>query len=129
MTELEALERLRELDTVTVAEGALANIKELQLKCLAEDIPALAARPDDSCKTGGCSVKLRLIVGADDVSQVAALLDREWRQLLAREGTVGELIVTGAAELGPDDEPPCPACGTAAPLVEGACSDCGLVLA
>jgi predicted RNA-binding Zn-ribbon protein involved in translation (DUF1610 family) len=23
---------------------------------------------------------------------------------------------------------PCPACGTAAPLVRGACSDCGLVL-
>jgi len=26
------------------------------------------------------------------------------------------------------DEPPCPACGTAAPLVDGACSDCGLQL-
>ena len=25
-------------------------------------------------------------------------------------------------------DPPCPACGTAAPLVEGACSDCGLQL-
>lgn len=28
-----------------------------------------------------------------------------------------------------DEEPPCPACGTAAPLVDGACSDCGLQLA
>jgi predicted amidophosphoribosyltransferase len=27
-----------------------------------------------------------------------------------------------------DGELPCPACGTAAPLVEGACSDCGLQL-
>ena len=26
------------------------------------------------------------------------------------------------------EHPPCPACGTAAPLVEGACSDCGLQL-
>jgi predicted amidophosphoribosyltransferase len=26
------------------------------------------------------------------------------------------------------DDPPCPACGTAAPLVDGACSDCGLQL-
>lgn len=26
-------------------------------------------------------------------------------------------------------EPPCPCCGTAAPLVAGACSDCGLQLA
>lgn len=29
----------------------------------------------------------------------------------------------------PDAEPPCPCCGTAAPLVDGACSDCGLQLA
>jgi hypothetical protein len=26
------------------------------------------------------------------------------------------------------EHPPCPACGTAAALVEGACSDCGLQL-
>lgn len=32
-------------------------------------------------------------------------------------------------EAPPDEEPPCPACGTAAPLVDGACSDCGLQLA
>lgn len=32
-------------------------------------------------------------------------------------------------EAAPDgEEPPCPACGTAAPLVDGACSDCGLML-
>ena len=29
----------------------------------------------------------------------------------------------------PEQEPPCPCCGTAAPLVSGACSDCGLQLA
>ncbi len=28
-----------------------------------------------------------------------------------------------------EGEPPCPCCGTAAPLVNGACSDCGLQLA
>jgi len=27
-----------------------------------------------------------------------------------------------------DEHPACPACGTAAPLVDGACSDCGLHL-
>ncbi len=26
------------------------------------------------------------------------------------------------------DEPPCPACGTAAPLVDGPCGECGLQL-
>ncbi len=36
---------------------------------------------------------------------------------------------TPEAPGGDDDVLPCPACGTAAPLVDGACSDCGLVLA
>lgn len=31
-------------------------------------------------------------------------------------------------EVPDDEELPCPACGTAAPLVDGACSDCGLML-
>jgi hypothetical protein len=45
---------------------------------------------------------------------------------LEREG------VRAAAPMGVEaaegEEPPCPACGTAAPLVEGCCSDCGLQL-
>ena len=46
-------------------------------------------------------------------------------EALAREGLspVAPAVVDEDAE-----HPPCPACGTAAPLVEGACSDCGLVL-
>jgi hypothetical protein len=57
---------------------------------------------------------------------VGALLRREWAEVLEREG------VAAAANMGveaPDgEEPPCPACGTAAPLVEGACTECGLQL-
>jgi len=45
--------------------------------------------------------------------------------MLAREGNVAPVCAMPAD----DDEPPCPACGTAAPLVRGACSDCGLQLA
>lgn len=45
--------------------------------------------------------------------------------MLEREGNA-PVCATPAAET---DEPPCPACGTAAPLVRGACSDCGLQLA
>lgn len=42
--------------------------------------------------------------------------------MIAREGLAPvELLVKG-------DELPCPACGHAAPLVEGACADCGLQL-
>lgn len=43
--------------------------------------------------------------------------------MVEREGGA-PVDVTPTAE----GELPCPACGTAAPLVEGACSDCGLVL-
>ena len=43
--------------------------------------------------------------------------------MLAREGTTPVTPVTCEG-----DELPCPACGTAAPLVAGACSDCGLQL-
>jgi len=53
--------------------------------------------------------------------------------MVAAEGTVQEVCLTSppAEDAGgeQDGEPPCPACGTAAPLVDGACSDCGLVLA
>ena len=44
--------------------------------------------------------------------------------MLEREGNAPV-----ACQVDPDAEhPPCPACGTAAPLVRGACSDCGLQL-
>ena len=48
----------------------------------------------------------------------------DWREGLVREGLAPlEHSATADAE-----HPPCPACGTAAPLVDGACSDCGLQL-
>jgi hypothetical protein len=56
-------------------------------------------------------------------------MNHEWAEMVAREGTA----VVASAPMGPGDddedgELPCPACGTAAPLVDGACSDCGLHL-
>ena len=55
------------------------------------------------------------------------VLQHGWAEMLATEGTVdpATLQPPTASE---DGELPCPACGTAAPLVDGACSDCGLVL-
>lgn len=55
------------------------------------------------------------------------LLQRDWIDMVHREGTVSTMGT--AADVDDDGEPPCPACGTAAPLVDGACSDCGLHLA
>jgi hypothetical protein len=50
------------------------------------------------------------------------LLHGDWRAAFEAEGLEPvKLEMKG-------DELPCPACGTAAPLVEGACSDCGLQL-
>jgi hypothetical protein len=51
-------------------------------------------------------------------------MQRAWLSDLEREGLTP--VQAAPAE---GEEPPCPACGTAAPLVDGACSDCGLVLA
>jgi hypothetical protein len=60
-------------------------------------------------------------------------MQREWLDLVAREGTVGQVQARAAGAAAamnddPDAEPPCPACGTAAPLVDGECSGCGLYL-
>lgn len=58
-------------------------------------------------------------------------MQNEWLQMVANEGTVAQpvmMVSGGAAGAEPEGELPCPACGTAAPLVDGACSDCGLVL-
>ena len=48
----------------------------------------------------------------------------DWRDTLAREG----LAPVQVAMADDAEHPPCPACGTAAALVDGACSDCGLQL-
>jgi hypothetical protein len=60
------------------------------------------------------------------MAPIGALLRREWAEMLEREGT-GQAVGIGV-EAAEGEEPPCPACGTAAPLVEGACGECGLQL-
>lgn len=56
--------------------------------------------------------------------RVASLMQSEWFGMVDREGTAASLMQAVAE----GSELPCPACGTAAPLVDGACSDCGLHL-
>lgn len=128
MTELEAVETLRGAELVAVAQGNLAAIKELQGKCLDAEIPALAARQDKDCGTKSCGTSLRLMIREADATRVATLLQRDWAALVEREGTILP-SPSAASAVADGDELPCPACGTAAPLVEGACSDCGLQLA
>jgi hypothetical protein len=58
-----------------------------------------------------------------DIDQFRALVQKQFADMVDREGTgaLAPMEATG-------EEPPCPGCGNQAPLVEGACSDCGLVL-
>lgn len=113
-------------------EAGIADLKSLRTACLAAGIPALIGAPD-ACGSGKCSPKAQLLVRDEDVPRVQQLLKNRWedavRDLGVEPGTLpfagGGAEATGAADGG---DLPCPACGTAAPLREGACSDCGLQL-
>lgn len=117
-----------EVALVPCVTAPLADAKELLAACEEAAIEAQLAR-DACCGKGGCGCapKMQLLVAPDDVPRVAQLLRDRWNVLLEREGVEGEgsTLATAAAD---GEHPACPACGTAAPLVEGACSDCGLQL-
>ena len=69
------------------------------------------------------------MVREEDLPKVAQLFRDAWMDAVKREGTMeGVQLVPLKVESAAEGDPPCPACGTAAPLVEGACSDCGLQL-
>lgn len=60
-----------------------------------------------------------------DIQAFMRLQRKDWLDMVEREG----LAPVAMQQADEEGEPPCPACGTAAPLIEGACSDCGLQLA
>jgi|SRR6218665_260140 len=124
MTPDEAQRLLAKADVVPCREMPLADARRLVEACLAEGVAALVHR--EACSKPSCSPKFQVLVRPEDAPQVDAMLQRHWRDSLAREG----LLPSGAALLTVPEEGelPCPACGTAAPLREGACSDCGLQL-
>jgi hypothetical protein len=133
--EREAVETLlADAELVPAVEASVPQAKELERQLLSHDIPVMLARPPSkACCSGkcGCGTKVQLLVRKDDLSRVSHVLQSEWLQAVEREGTGGaarlvQLGVPGGES--PDGELPCPACGCAAPLVEGACSDCGLQL-
>src|SRR3982751_934538 len=122
MDEHEVDELLADAETISCLQAPLLEAKELREACLAADIPVLLSR-GACCGSGGCGCapKLALHARAEDVPRVARLVHDRWRELALREGTVDE---DHAAVATPDaTEAPCPACGTAAPLANGACTD------
>lgn len=123
--EVEATESDSELVACLVAP--MSDAKELLAACEEAAIEAQLAR-DACCGKGGCGCapKMQLLVAPADVPRVASLLKDRWNVMLEREGVDPDASVV--APVGEGEHAPCPACGTAAPLVEGACSDCGLQL-
>jgi len=130
LTGPEAEVLLDERPLVAATSGSIAEMKALRDRCLEVGIPALIGDPPGAgtgCGTGcgkgkGCGTRTYLLVEAARVPDLRELLHGDWRAHLEREGLAPvELDLSS-------DELPCPACGTAAPLVDGACSDCGLHL-
>jgi len=115
---------------VPAAEAGLPEAKRLVARCRAEGIDATLGRTA-TCSSGGCTPKAQVLVRREDVPRVTAFLRSEWLDSMEQEGTLdpGLIAKLRAARVTADGDPPCPACGTAAPLVNGACSDCGLRLA
>lgn len=127
MTEQEATQVLADAEVVPCAEMALMDARRLVEACLGADVPALVHR--EACTKMGCSPKFQVLVRPEDGPRVAALLQQRWLDTIEREGLMPTGTPVQALAAPTDDgEPPCPACGTAAPLLAGACVDCGLQL-
>lgn len=129
MDHREAERSLEGQDLVACVQAGIPDAKRLLQQCLDEDIPAVLGR-DSSCTTGSCSPRVQLFVRQNDVERVAKLMRTEWLELVGDTLPVGENGGAATAKsTDPNAEPPCPCCGTAAPLIDGCCSDCGLHLA
>jgi hypothetical protein len=125
ITVLQAEEMLSDAELVPYVEGGVREMKELVNACLDAGIPALVGA--EPCADGAsCAPKAQLVVRASDVDRVRGLMRDRWVELV--EGLGVDAVGAPSRDAPGDGELACPACGTAAPLVEGACSDCGLQL-
>lgn len=122
MTPKEAFDALHGKELVPVVEGNVDYVTELVERCLENDLAAMLGGSEATHMRG------QLLIHEDDAERVVGLLQSTWADMVAAEGTAEGVTLGAAGEVGEDEELPCPACGTAAPLVEGACSDCGIVL-
>lgn len=114
-----------EIRLIAVTSGSIPDMKALRSRCLAAGIPALMGCPPGAGPSCG-GAKTHLLVEEAAFPRVAELLRGDWREALVREGLVPTALPREDDLDG--EHPPCPACGTAAALVDGACSDCGLAL-
>ena len=118
----DAFDGSRSPTIVPAISGSIAEMKALRDRCLEAGIAATVGCPPGAGKS--CGPRTHLLVEQDELPRVIELFRDEWHSDLAREGL--DVVAVAAGE--ESEHPPCPACGTAAALVEGACSDCGLQL-
>ena len=112
-------------------ESQVSHARELERALEAQGIESRLQKPPPKACCGGscgCGAKVQVAVREADVPKVQAFFRDEWAEALKREGTLGADATLVPLTVSADGELPCPACGTAAALVEGACSDCGLQL-
>lgn len=110
-------------ELLPVVQGALDAVREVAGLCEEAGIESTVGTEECKCGKQGCAPKFRLLVPKDELAKVQQLLQDRMQEALARDG-----LTPIAVEDSGEGDPPCPACGTAAPLVDGACSDCGLQL-
>ena len=121
-----------ETELIACHEGTVASAKEMQQLLQAAGVESTLGTAK-SCSTHaggggcGCGPKVQVLVHEDDLPKVQQAWRGEWLEAVAREGTL-PADLTLVKDPPAEGEMPCPACGTAAPLKEGACSDCGLQL-
>ena len=124
----EADQLLAEAPLLPYTKASLPDGRAFVEQLLLHGVPALV-RKEEGCKSGSCGPAFEVLVREEDVARISAMQRERWYEALEREGLAPRVVpVAEVAEDAEAGEPPCPACGTAAPLVEGACSDCGLQL-
>ncbi len=124
MTEDDAEKLLSaEEEVVPVVQGNLSALRTMRERCLGAEIAAAILSVDDECGSKSCAPQLVLCIREQDIDKFRALSMQQFAEMVEREGTA-----EGLTEATEGEELPCPGCGTTAPLVAGACSDCGLVL-
>jgi hypothetical protein len=131
MKHADAQQQLKDATLVPCTEASLLYARELEAQLLEAEIPVVLGKPPEKecCSSGGCacSSRFQVLVRKDDFEKVMKMFHEEFAQALAEEG-LGQPLMPLSAEPEGDGEPPCPACGHAAPLVDGACAGCGLQL-
>lgn len=125
-------EALLEGDVIPLLEGAMSHCREIE-KCLIQAGISCAVYPKSlTCDSHGqtlgssCGVTYLVLINPSDMEHAKQALEGQFLAAVAKEGQ-GE-AARHAINL--DDELiACPACDHKAPLHEGECANCGLVLA